>query len=391
MGRKKSTILICFIMMLLVAYSLVHTPRKRLVQRSKDATCNCPPPLTVLAGSSTVSTTRDTASLIISPNEISFPVFDTNTPSSAALSTSLTETASSSPQVTSPQQKRYRTSFPEHNVQKKHPEHNAQQKHPEHNAQQNHPDHNTSQKRPGHNTLQKRPGHNTLQKQYHTSFPEQNALPHHEYLKSSDELKNTTWVADLHHYLMTLNRNVTPHVNLVFADYKHRILVVNWVVAATLKVKPPLHNVLVLSLDQLLCNFLASSMLYMNHPPDITCIAAPVDTMLSSKGDNLWRASMMIRPIILRLINYWGFDVATYDSDAVVLKNPQTLFEKYTHDILSSASMWPDSQAIPWGFTLCAGAILYRATSATGIYLSLSTNNVGRTICNSRFCVVDHE
>ena len=222
-------------------------------------------------------------------------------------------------------------------------------------------------------------------------FPDHDTLPHHEYLKSSEELKNTTWVADLHHYLMTLNRNVTPHVNLVFADYKHRMLVVNWVVAATLKVKPPLHNVLVLSLDQLLCNFLASSMLYMNHPPDITCIAAPVDTMLSSKGDNLWRASMMIRPIILRLINYWGFDVATYDSDAVVLKNPQTLFEKYTHDILSSASMWPDSQAEPWGFTLCAGAILYRATSATGIYLSLSTNNVGRTICNSRFCVVDHE
>ena len=252
-------------------------------------------------------------------------------------------------------------------------------------------------------------------------FPDHDTLPHHEYLMSSEELKNTTWVADLHDYLMTLNRNVSPHVNLVFADYKHRILVANWVVAATLKVEPPLHNVLVLSLDQLLCNFLVSSMLYMKHPPDITCIAAPVDTMLSSKGDNLWKASMMIRPIILRLINYWGYDVATYDSDAVVLKNPQTLFEKYTHDILSSASMWPDSQAKPWGFTLCAGAILYRASSATGwvlkgkmtVYLGLSLraqckntmnvlhlrkpmrhflhNNVCITICNSRYCVVDHE
>ena len=354
MGRKKSMILVCFIMMLLVAYSLVHTPRKRLVQRSKDATCNCPPPLTVLAGSSTTSTTRDTASLIISPNQISFPVFDTNTPSPAALSTSLTETASSSPQVTSPQQKRYRTSFPEH---KKHPEHNAQQKHPERNAQQKHPELNAQQKHPG---------HNTLQKQYHTSFPEHNALPHHKYLKSSDELKNTTWVADLHHYLMTLNRNVSPHVNLVFADYKHRMLVVNWVVAATLKVKPPLHNVLVLSLDQLLCDYLANAA-YMTYPLNMTCIAAPLTTILSSKGRESWKTSMMIRSIILRLINYWGYDVATYDSDAVVLKNPQTLFEYYTHDILSSASTYPESAAKVWGFTLCAGAILYRATSATGL------------------------
>ena len=308
MGRKKSTILICFIMTLLVAYSLVHIPRNRLVQQSKDATCNnCPPPLTVLAGSSTTSTTKDAASLIISPNQISFPVFDTNTPSSAALSTSLTETVSSSPQVTSPQQKRYRTSFPEHN-----------------------------------------------------------ALPHHEYLKGSEELKNTTWVADLHDYLMTLNRNVSPHVNLVFADYKHRMLVANWVVAATLKVKPPLHNVLVLSLDKLLCDYLANTA-YMTYPLNMTCIATPLSTILYSKGRESWTTSMMIRSIILRLINYWGYDVATYDSDAVVLKNPQTLFDNYTHDILSSASWWPDSQAKPWGFTLCAGAILYRASSATGL------------------------
>ena len=221
-------------------------------------------------------------------------------------------------------------------------------------------------------------------------FPDHDTLPHHEYLKSSEELKNTTWVADLHHYLMTLNRNVTPHVNLVFADYKHRMLVVNWVVAATLKVKPPLHNVLVLSLDQLLCDYLANAA-YMTYPLNMTCIAAPLTTILSSKGRESWKTSMMIRSIILRLINYWGYDVATYDSDAVVLKNPQTLFDNYTHDILSSASTYPESAAKVWGFTLCAGAILYRATSATGIYLYLSTNNVGRTICNSRFCVVDHE
>ena len=76
---------------------------------------------------------------------------------------------------------------------------------------------------------------------------------------------------------------------------------------------------------------------------------------------------MMIRSIILRLINYWGYDVATYDSDAVVLKNPQTLFDNYTHDILSSASTYPEAAAKVWGFTLCAGAILYRASSATGL------------------------
>ena len=208
-----------------------------------------------------------------------------------------------------------------------------------------------------------------LQKQKRVlSFPEHKTLPHHEYLKSSEEFKNATWVIDLYDYLQTtVNRNVSPHVNLVFADYKHRALVANWVVATKIKLRPPLHNVLVLSLDQLLCSYLANSMLYMSHPPDVACIAAPVDTILSSKGDNKWKASMMIRPIILRLINYWGYDVATYDSDAVVLKNPRELYKRYTQDILSSASYWPDYQSEPWGFTVCAGAIFYRASPGTGM------------------------
>ena len=199
------------------------------------------------------------------------------------------------------------------------------------------------------------------------SFPEHDILPHHQYLKSLDEIKNATWVTDIYVYLQSLDKTISSHVNSVFGDFKHRTLVLNWVVAATLKLEVPLHNVLVLSLQQQLCDFLANSNL-IKQEIKTTCIAVPVDTILSSKGDDLWRAGMMIRPIILRLINYWGYDVATYDTDAVPLKNPQELYQQhYTQDILSSSNNWPKYPAELWGFTLCAGAILYRSSVATGM------------------------
>ena len=210
----------------------------------------------------------------------------------------------------------------------------------------------------------------SLQKQRrHVSFPEADTLPYRKWRKSTDELEDTTqtWAVALRDYLSILDKDISPHVNLVLGDYKHRMLVLNWVVAAAVKLEPPLHNILVISLQQGLCDFLANST-YISHLSSITCIVVPADTIFSSKSnDDGWLKSLMVRPVVLRLINYWGYDVATYDSDAVVLKNPQELYKRHPHDILSSANIWPEYQARPWGFTLCAGVMVLRASSATGI------------------------
>ena len=92
-----------------------------------------------------------------------------------------------------------------------------------------------------------------------------------------------------------------------------------------------------------------------------------MDSVITANASHEWIVRLMVRQITVRLINYWGYDVATYDSDAVVLKNPQELYQKYqsTH-LLSSASVWPNYLAEPWGFTLCGGAALFKASSGIG-------------------------
>ena len=200
-------------------------------------------------------------------------------------------------------------------------------------------------------------------------FPDHDTLPFRKYLKTIEELEDSTrtWAGSLHHFLSTVDKDVSPMVNLVIGDYKHRMLVLNWVVAATVRIEPPLDNVIVISLQHgRMCDFIANST-YMSHPSRVTCIVIPVNSIISLKTKDDWVQSLMIRPFVVRLINYWGYDVATYDSDAVVLKNPQELFKQHPQDIMSAADVWPTWQAQPWGLTLCAGAMVYRASATTGI------------------------
>ena len=90
-----------------------------------------------------------------------------------------------------------------------------------------------------------------------------------------------------------------------------------------------------------------------------------VDICLDS--ENLILLKIYLSPFSTRPFNYWGYDVATYDSDAVILKNPETFYRNHpnTH-LISSASIWPENLGETWGFTLCTGAMLLRASPAMG-------------------------
>ena len=197
------------------------------------------------------------------------------------------------------------------------------------------------------------------------SLPDIYTLPFRNFLKSREELEKVEWLATLHNYLLTLNKSVSPHLNVVNGDYKHRYVMENWIVAAVTKLNPPLHNVLVLSLDKQLCDYISSG--NRTGSLDVTCIVASVNSTFSSEVGEYWITGTMTRPVTLSLINYWGYDVATYDSDAVLMKNPQELYEDHpnTH-LISSASQWPGYLGNPWGFTLCTGAMLLRTSSAMG-------------------------
>ena len=193
------------------------------------------------------------------------------------------------------------------------------------------------------------------------SIPEYDVMPFAAHLKCREDLQKAQWVAKLYNFLQTLNKSVSSHVNVVFGDYNHRRLVLNWITSALTILQPPLHNVMILSLDHLLCNFLMSRSL------PLTCIAVPVDSILTINASDKWILGLMARFPVLRLINYWGYDVAAYDSDAVLLHNPQTLYaERPSTNVFSGAGTYPINVSKQWGFTLCAGTVMLRVSPAVG-------------------------
>ena len=93
------------------------------------------------------------------------------------------------------------------------------------------------------------------------------------------------------------------------------------------------HNVLVLSLDNLLCELLC------NRTLPVACLSVSADSIFSNELQlGMWLKRLMVRAVLLRVLNYWGYDVASYDSDAVLLKNPQVLYDERPHIDLFSAA-----------------------------------------------------
>ena len=187
-------------------------------------------------------------------------------------------------------------------------------------------------------------------------------MPFPTYIKSREELQKSECVSELYNFLLSLDKSMSPHVSMVFGDSQHTNLVLNWIIAALLRLEPPLHNVMVISLDRLLCDTLTAKKL------PLTCIVVSVECVFvssSQRGD--WRKRMMVRQPVLRLITYWGYDVAAYDSDAVLLRNPQPLYEERPHmSVLASAGTYPRQLARKWGFALCAGTLILRSSPSTG-------------------------
>ena len=199
------------------------------------------------------------------------------------------------------------------------------------------------------------------------SIPKYDIMPLAKYIKSRGELQNTEWVSVIYNFLQTLNTSVSPHVNVVFGDSNQSHFLENWITAAVIKLKPPLHNVMVLTLDDSVCNLLLSRNI------SLTCIPVPKKSLIATypKGKySAWNSVMAIRRVVLRLINYWGYDVASYDADAVLLHNPQVLYDEEPNVDMFTASSnsFPIGLAKKWGFTICAGVLMLRATPAVGMF-----------------------
>ena len=85
----------------------------------------------------------------------------------------------------------------------------------------------------------------------------------------------------------------------------------------------------------------------------------------------------------MRLVNYWGFDVANYDTDAIVLRNPEPLYyEQYRDsDFIGSYGHFPPDIKQEWGIAVCTGAVMIRSSICTGNPIHhCSTHDISLTL-----------
>ena len=176
------------------------------------------------------------------------------------------------------------------------------------------------------------------------------------------------WVSQLQLFVNSLQSSRTL-VNMLTAPYLQRLLVLNWLISAQLKLKDsePLQNILVVTTDHLLNQFLESR--------SIPSIYVPAHTILKMKSMpvnlrlNKLFALQMAGLTVMRLLCHWGIDVAHYNPGALVLKNPHRVYNRHPEaDILGGYDDFPSHFFEMWGATLSSGSWMVRSTSATGMY-----------------------
>lgn len=176
-------------------------------------------------------------------------------------------------------------------------------------------------------------------------------------LKNDSEILSAQWVTDLKRILSPPKTG--NHLSVVFGNYDYMESVLNWLIAARVRLKPPLTDIIIFCLDDRTHKVLSQR--------NIPSVYIDQSTIFKSSGFYFW----ITRLTVFRLLNSFGHNVMAFDSDAIVLKNPQKLLKEHeTSDIVGSAGTFPPTLGNVWRFTVCMGVILFRSTPRTGELLS---------------------
>ena len=190
------------------------------------------------------------------------------------------------------------------------------------------------------------------------------------------QLLQVKWIQELRDYLNTVTPDSGP-VTIVSSDYSYREILLNWLISALVQVDRPLSNVLVLSLD--------SSLHALLQRKGFACVRVPPEQLLQSvvinrlalTGHIAFTQVHILRLTVMRLVNHWGFDAANYDTDAIILKNPEPLYYKQYQDsdFIGSYGHSPLDIKQEWGIAICIGAMMIRSSNNTGMTY-LCTSNI---------------
>ena len=192
------------------------------------------------------------------------------------------------------------------------------------------------------------------------------------YIKSLEIIMESPWVPQLKNILANMNylnknstsvhsRHVTGprrQVTVVFGDAKYALSLLNWLVSALVRTTPPLENTIVISIDTELQTLLRSK--------EITSVYVDPETITCGKIHRKISRVWIARCAVYQLLNHWGYDIMAYDSDAIVLKNLQSILADYSDsDVIGSAGFYPRDLGAKWGQTLCMGVVLFKSNRKT--------------------------
>ena len=185
------------------------------------------------------------------------------------------------------------------------------------------------------------------------------------------DLLQQGWVKNLQQYLRNIPHN-SPNKTLittVSCDSKFQGVLLNWLVSALIRTQPPLSNILVLALDKPLQRLMGKhgiSSIYMEGKDLLP--ANRIRYIQSHARTPQLPLVMIWRVTVLRLLNHWGYDVANYDPDAIILKNTEQLYygDLRNSTFIGSRAHWPPFTRKLFGVSVCEGAFMIKSSPETG-------------------------
>ena len=182
------------------------------------------------------------------------------------------------------------------------------------------------------------------------------------------QLLQCDWLNELRGHLTSFPRGSL--VSLVSSDYNYREILLNWLLTAQVRPDRPLSNVLVLSLDASLHQLLIERHIPCVHIPT-SCLLSP---SLKLTRHIAFTQVHIMRVLVMRILNHWGYDVANYDSDALILKNPEPRYNELRDcHLIGSVGHFPQKMNKEWGTAICIGVVMIRASPVTGKSLNWIT------------------
>lgn len=184
-------------------------------------------------------------------------------------------------------------------------------------------------------------------------------FPQPHYSWPTNQLLKSNWVRLLKTYLTNIEGK---QVSVVTSTEEHTAVLINWLISAHLVAKPPLENVLVLSMGKKLHDMVESRGFFSLY------VSAEMVVRSDANITRVFSQVHIVRLAVDRLINHLGFDVVNYDTDAILLKNPQKIFDSLKGvDLIGTFGKGPASLFRKWGVTLNTGVMFLRASPMIGI------------------------